>query len=211
MPFTAIYTKTNERLNFFYHADIIDTLDSTAFVCPFCEKPMLARAGTSQIRRHFYHRFGECGAEWIDPEYRSESMEHVAGKIFLARRFPALLKKPEMAKQATVEFEYIFETPFGRKRIADVLVTFPGPRRIALEMQLASITPQKLQERTDDYYAAGIDVFWIFGGSAHTEPNRDWAMRTQGYCYIVEINIRDIGVSRRIIGTVDDMAVSANA
>lgn len=208
MPFTAIYTKTGERLNFYQHHAQIEEMDSTAFACPFCDKPMLARAGTNQIRRHFYHRFGECGADWIDPEYRSESMEHIAGKIFLARSFPALLKSPEKAKLATIEFEYLFTTN-ERKRIAYVLVTFPGPRRVALEMQLASITPQKLQERTDDYYAAGIDVFWFFGGNADTEPNRAWAMHTQGYCYLMAVNIRNVGVSQRISSQVDSFASQA--
>lgn len=189
MPFTAIYTKTNERLNFIYHADQIDTLDSLSFICPFCEKPMIPRAGTSRVRRHFYHRFGECGADWIDPEYRSESEAHRAGKIFLARAFPALLVKTEIAKQAVIDFEYVFDVGNGRKRIADVFVVLPGPRYIALEMQLASITPQKLQERTDDYHAAGIDVIWIFGGSADTDPNRTWSINTQGYSYFLQIDI----------------------
>ena len=205
MPFTAIYTKTGERLDFYRHADQIEELDSTAFVCPFCDKPLLARAGTSRIRRHFYHRFGECGADWIDPEYRSESMEHIAGKIFLAQCFPGMLGKPEKAKLATIQFEYIFVTPFGNKRIADVLLTFPGPRLCGLEMQLASITPQKLQERTNDYYASGIEPFWVFGGSADTEPNRTWAMRTQGYCYILAI---DIGPGRVIRHYPNEMDVA---
>jgi competence CoiA-like predicted nuclease len=189
MPFTAIYTKTNERFNFVYHADLIDELDSHSFICPFCDKPMLPRAGTVRVRRHFFHRFGECGADWIDPEYRNESPEHLAGKIFLARAFPSLLTKPEIAKQATIDFEYIFQVGEGRKRIADVFVTLPGPRYVALEIQLASITPQKLQERTDDYHAAGIDVIWVFGGSADTDPNRTWSTHTQGYSYFLQIDI----------------------
>jgi competence CoiA-like predicted nuclease len=197
MPFTAIYTKTNQRFNFYYHADEIDTLDSTAFVCPFCNKPMLPRAGTSRVRRHFYHRFGECGADWIDPEYRNESPEHRAGKIFLARAFPGFLAKPDIAKQAVIDFEHIFQVGDGRKRIADVFVTLPGPRYIALEIQLASITPQKLQERTNDYHAAGFDVFWVFGGSADTQPNRDWSMGEQGYCYLLQIDNRPGRMLRR--------------
>jgi competence CoiA-like predicted nuclease len=205
MPFTAIYTVTGERLNFYQHADRIKTLDSTAFVCPFCEKPMLARAGTSLIRRHFYHRSGECGAEWIDPEYRSESMEHIAGKWYLSRVFPGILKDPATAKNAAITFEHVFVTPTGRKRIADVLVVLPGPQHIALEMQLASITPQKLQERTDDYYAAGMDVFWVFGGSADTHPNRTWARNTQGYCYFLAIDFQPGRTIRQHTGALEDI------
>src|SRR5207237_396111 len=143
-------------------------------------------AGTSRIRRHFAHRFGECGAEWVDPEYKSESLPHMAGKQFLSQAYPALLGG---YKAIAIDFEHVIEVA-NRKRIADVLVTLPGPRRIALEMQLASITPTKLQERTDDYYFAGVDVIWVFGGSANTEPNRDWSVRTQGYCYVMEIDLR---------------------
>lgn len=206
MPFTGIYEETGEHLNFFQHADKIETLNSAGFVCPFCRKPMLARAGTSRIRRHFYHRFGECGAGRIDPDYKHESMEHIIGKIFLAQNFPSMLARPEIAKLATIEFEYVFETPVGRKRIADVLLTFPGPRLIALEMQLASITPQHLQERTDDYYASGIDVFWVFGGSADTSPNRDWAMATQGYCYVLALDIGPGRIVEQRAGQVDSFA-----
>lgn len=203
MPFTAIYTETGEQLNFYQHAERISELNATGFVCPFCEKPMLARAGGSRIRRHFYHRGGECGAAWLDGDYKNESMAHVIGKTYLAQVFPKMLARPELAQQAHIDFEHIFHAPSGQKRIADVLVTLPGPRVFALEMQLCSITPGELQERTDDYLASGIDVLWVFGGSADTHQNRSWAYRTQGYCYLLEIDFGPERVMDEQSGTLE--------
>jgi len=60
-------------------------------------------------------------------------------------------------------------------------VTFPTGWRVAHEVQLASITTEHLQERTNDYTLAGIDVVWWLGKSADTETNRAWCRCTFGY------------------------------
>lgn len=201
MPFVALHGRTGQRIDI--TRDDLSIINRDDIVCPFCEKPMIPRAGgLTSRRRHFAHRFGECGAEWLDPEYRDESEAHKAGKLWIAKNYTLWISGQDM-NQAAVEFEVIFETPIS-KRIADVCVTFPNGCCYALEMQLASITPEKLQERTDDYTRSGVDVIWFLGDHANTRPNRNWGANADVSVYVVAVQ-----TSEDFIAPVDAPAVAA--
>ncbi|WP_354010891.1 competence protein CoiA family protein [Endozoicomonas lisbonensis] len=75
----------------------------------------------------------------------------------------------------------IIEYPIHEvKRIADVVFEFPNGWLEAHEVQFSSITPAELEERTNDYKKAGIDVVWWLGKSADTQPNREWVREVFG-------------------------------
>jgi competence CoiA-like predicted nuclease len=74
----------------------------------------------------------------------------------------------------------------ARGRVIDILVTWPMGWREAHEIQLSAITPQALEERTDDYLRSGIDVIWWIGNRANTKENKDWCMERFGEAYILQ-------------------------
>jgi competence CoiA-like predicted nuclease len=91
----------------------------------------------------------------------------------------------EFLEYTNVQFELEVKVP-EVMRIADVMATFPMGWRIAHEVQLASITVAQLEERTDDYVRAGVDVVWWLGKSADTPANRNWCLETFGECYSID-------------------------
>lgn len=178
MPFIAKNKKTGERID-------ITTLDNPKAIfkagdciCQLCNSPLNVRSqhfrSGYKIRSHFYHR-GDCDGEF---EAHPESPEHLFGKIYLREELRKLY-----SQWADVEIE--LEVPIRmdwrpKGRIADIMVTWPMGWREAHEIQLASITPEKLQERTDDYERCGINVTWWLGGRAENPSNREWCIRIFG-------------------------------
>lgn len=80
------------------------------------------------------------------------------------------------------------ETGNAKWRIADVLFTFRGGWRVAHEAQLAAISTDDLDKRTEDYNSQGIDVFWWFGRDAlKQKANLEWSMKKYGYVFEIEI------------------------
>lgn len=181
MPFVAKHRTTNGRIEVEHIPDGVTPDD---LLCPLCDQPLFLRGGAAKVRRHFAHRFAECSADWVvEGDYRGgESIEHKNGKAYLAEKAAALFSgRPPIVEN---RFEVILETG-AIKRIADVLVTFADGSRCAIECQLASITPETIQERTNDYAAFGVDVVWVLGNAAHTAPNRDWVMGVFGCVFTI--------------------------
>lgn len=188
MPFIAKIAATGERLNI-QDYERVNALSKDDILCPFCDGAMFIRGGDrTAYRRHFAHRI-ECGADWLPEEYASglETAEHLSGKEWLKLNFRHLLAD-EFITGTTAEYEIVVNVPAyagvpARKRIADVMVTFPNGRQIALECQLASITIETLEERTHDYQRAGVDVRWVLGKTAANPQNCSWCEDTFGVCY----------------------------
>jgi hypothetical protein len=130
---------------------------------------MVTRVGAI-VRPHFAHRpRTECDTRWA---WHPESEEHLLGKTVIAQRV-----REEYADHEGMRVEY--EVPIAEVwRIADVMAIFPNGWRIAHECQLASITVEDLQERTEDYLHAGVDVCWWLGKSAATGANREWCIES---------------------------------
>ncbi len=77
--------------------------------------------------------------------------------------------KAELPEYSLAQIEYEFPIPEVR-RIADVVAKFPNGWIVAHECQLASITVEELEKRTEDYLYAGVDVIWWLGKAADASP-----------------------------------------
>ena len=181
MPFIAIDRTTNQRVDISEITNPREVFKNGNLVCQICGQQMMIRAGL-MIRHHFAHYpKRECD----NSNYRighPETPQHDFAKKEVTRILREDLKK----KVPGAIIEYEVPIPEAR-RIADVLVTFPMGWRIAHEIQLAKITIQDLEERTDDYNAVGIDVFWWLGKDADNVLNRDWCVQRFGFALRINI------------------------
>ncbi|WP_409013227.1 competence protein CoiA family protein [Chryseobacterium sp. JUb7] len=76
-------------------------------------------------------------------------------------------------------------------RIIDIAMVFPSGWVVAHELQLAGITTEHLEKRTNDYRELGIDTFWWFGKSADTKANRQWAIERYVHSLSVKYELLD--------------------
>lgn len=168
MPFIAMNKESGQRVDITGYADPRGDLYAYDLVCPVCSSPMVVVAGAIRIA-HFRHKNVE-GCPFTAYS-AGESEEHRAAKLFLREW---LVK--ESGFRVPVELEYHLPEV---GRIADLIQLFPNGWRVVHEVQLASITIETLQQRSDDYLAAGCDVIWYLGGKAHTPANIEWVRRFQ--------------------------------
>ncbi len=181
MPFTAIEKNTGHRVNLLRIKHPHAELKAGEYICEICKEPMMIRGGPV-IQAHFAHypdNHSRC------PDREKETPEHLLAKIEIA---DALRDGLSEYIDAQIEEEVWIEEI---KRRADVLVIFPMGWRIAHEIQLAYITTEELEARTDDYYRAGVDVVWWFGRAADTESNRRWSLKKFGYSLGLDIETQD--------------------
>jgi competence CoiA-like predicted nuclease len=153
-------------------------LKSGEVFCQNCGKPLIVKAG--HIRRAHFAHYSECDGRY---DCHPESEAHLKAKEFLRENLAR-----EFKTYSACQFE--LEVPIDmewreRGRIADLLVTFPMGWRVAHEIQLASITVEQLEERTNDYLRAGIDVVWWLGNSAITEANLYWCQSRFGAAFVI--------------------------
>jgi competence protein CoiA len=175
MPFVALHKETKKRIDITSINNPRQFLKAGDFICQLCEKPMIVKAG-EVLQAHFAHQ-----ASCPNTEYSSqpESPEHREAKKYLAEH---LVEEFPMYAGATIEYEVPIKEV---RRIADLLVTWPGGHRQAHEVQLSAITTGTLKKRTEDYEQAGIDVVWWLGKSAKTQTNINWSYETFGLSYII--------------------------
>lgn len=186
MPFIALIKETGERVDITQDPSITLRFAPGMLVCQLCGHPMVPRSEHTRegykVRAHFRHMAKIC-----DSIYQShpESREHREGKRYVATEW---LPQFGRYKGAVIDYEVRIEEV---RRVADVLATLTNGQKIAHEIQLAGITPRELQERSDDYAAAGIDVYWHIGKAADTEPNRQFLGDTFGDYSRIFIVVRD--------------------
>ena len=183
MPFIAKDKTTGQRVDITQYKTYDIPMENLA--CQACDGPMYVKAG--MIRRaHFAHRLGECDFSLYERDQDTspqERPEHLAGKRWLKEHLPEI--DPEYS-HATLEYEVPIKEV---RRIVDVLARFPQGYMAAHEVQLASISREDLQKRTDDYAAAGIDVWWWLGKDADTESNREWCLQQLGGIYLLDFGM----------------------
>lgn len=169
MPLVAHDGVTGNRIDITLYENPRSELPTSNIVCPECQSPMILKAGAIKVA-HFAHKPGSnCSYG------RGETPEHIAAKRMLA----AWLRS-EM-QGCSVELEY----PIANRR-GDLAQMFPNGWIVVHEIQLASITTEELQKRTDDYMNAGCDVIWYFGNKTYTPANRAWSERFQGMTILLE-------------------------
>lgn len=174
MSFVALRKDTRERVDItHYPSPKKEALKHYVLLCQECDGVLHVREGDVRIA-HFAHLPGaHC-------EAAGESQEHKNGKLYLRDHLADIF--PDYAK-AVFDFEY--RVP-GVDRIIDLLVTLPDGRKVAHEVQLASITTKQLRERTDDYVKAGISTVWWLSGSAYTMTNVQWCLQQFEVAYILQ-------------------------
>ena len=171
MPFIAIIKAINKRIDITQVEHPKLQYSYGDCICQLCRAPLRIRGGPL-VRNHFAHDADRpCDTEY---SYQPESPEHREAKRFLLER---LRKEFPEYRTATIDVEVpIIEI----KRVADILVTFLTGWKQAHEIQLSSITADELEERTNDYERAGIDVVWWLGKGANVESNRRWCIQKFG-------------------------------
>jgi competence protein CoiA len=184
MPFIALNSMTGERVDITQIARPRIDLRAAEMICPVCEVGMIVKDGTIK-RAHFAHK--PVGNDCPYAEYSAgETPEHREAKMIIRDHVSEWFAEYGMA-EGQLEV-YIPEVKHARNRIADVLFTFPSGWRVAHEIQLASISVKELEERTDDYAFAGIDVFWWFGRDAYKQGAYRWTEASFGYRLTIDID-----------------------
>jgi competence CoiA-like predicted nuclease len=143
--------------------------------CPFCDETIVPvrehqRAG-AWVQAYLRHKT-ECSTTMA---HHPESAEHHAAKRFILENIPAIYGYPSAEGDCEVRMPEI-------NRIADVCFTMKSGERIVHEAQLASISVDELEARTNDYQSIGCAVVWHFGKAANTDTNKRWAFRRLGGC-----------------------------
>jgi hypothetical protein len=114
---------------------------------PACGDRRLKTMSRTRKRDGFSHHSGAGG-------HGREGLFHVQAKALIARwvreRWPEVRVKEEEA------------TTSGDRR-ADVMLTWPDGRQVAIEVQYASLTPQAWRVRHDAYRRQGIVDVWLLG------------------------------------------------
>jgi len=180
MPFIAIDKNTGKPIDILEISNPHLTLKKSEFICQLCGEAMFLKAGPI-LRPHFSH-FADCKSDYKTGH--SETANHLFAKMELKR-----ILRAQFSNLENIEIEY--EVPIPEiKRVADVLVTFPMGWRMAHEIQLSSITLEDLEERTNDYFRGGIDVYWWLGESADIPSNRMWCVKKFGFSLSISFNFK---------------------
>ena len=180
MSLVAIRQDTGER----FDATVWDrdylrhTRATKKFTCQLCGSEMILKPGNVVVP-HFSHKAGECTTEY---NYHPQSAEHYTAKLFISDRLYEFYGKIE-----GVNIEKEVRLPEAM-RVADVMITFPTGEREAHEAQLARLSTDDLQTRSEAYLAAGIQVVWYFGERANTNENRIWCREHDLQFYEIEIS-----------------------
>lgn len=175
MPLIARDKVTDQRIDITKIEDPRKALSANQVACQLCGADMIVIAGSRKIN-HFRHKV-PCSSEYVG---HPESNEHLATKAIIADKVAEWMK----------EFTYTtpeLEVPIPEiKRVVDILFTFPNGWRVAHEVQLSPITVAELEQRTNDYLRAGIDVFWWLGKKADTYENREWCTERFGFALYLQ-------------------------
>jgi len=205
MTLTAIHKVTGTRFVSLDFGDIRKEYPEwDQLVCPITQLPVFFRSAHvrgegTMVRQHFAVKGPAEGPTWpeeivFDPELGTiknghkriggESFEHLNSKGFVAREL-----REEHGPTAVVTFEEVIAIRPGKKRIADVAIRYPSGFMEVHEVQLASITKEEIQERTDDYAEAGIPAFWWIGKStADRYDLRDYLRNLHGGFCLLEFD-----------------------
>ncbi len=175
---TAKYIDTEEILDITKIPDPRKALDKQRLVCKHCNGSVSIRHGLIRAK-HFYH-LSPCTSDFAS---HPESAEHNLAKELIAGHVKAAWSEYSDAK---VVYEYAIPEI---RRIADVAMLFPNGWIVVHEIQLASITTENLQLRTDDYNKAGIDTIWWLGKTADSAANRAWSIKNYGYSLSIDYEV----------------------
>lgn len=128
------------------------------------------------------------------------------GKVVLAK----YLEKQTRKYGAQIVIEYPIPQIGEHGRIADVAALYPNGYVLIYECQLASITTNELERRTNDYEEAGFDVEWWFGKAADIPANNNWAMSKYSATQKLQFHEHSESISLSSEGGTDDSINRSN-
>jgi hypothetical protein len=176
MPLIARRKGTNERIDITTLELPGEVIQPGECVCQICGAALAIKTETNS--QPYFAHIATCSIEY---QSHPESFAHRA-----ARRFVATYLREQFRAQSGTSIEY--EVPLREvMHIADIVVTFPTGWRVVHAVQFAPITTAQLQERTNDYALAGIDVVWWLGKQANTPVNRTWSQEIFGHAFVLEL------------------------
>jgi competence CoiA-like predicted nuclease len=177
MGFTARRRATGELISILDFPNPRMEIEKEDIECHLCKGDLIIKDGLKRIK-HFAHKPNSpCSCDY---DRHPESYEHLFFKRLIAENLGQ-----EFSEYLGVK--PILEYPIHEvRRIADIVFEFPSGWLVAHEIQLAGITTEQLEERTNDYRNAGVDVIWWLGKTANTRTNREWVTRTFGECYVLD-------------------------
>lgn len=175
---TAKYIDTNEELDITKIDNPREVIDKKRLCCKFCNGQLSIKQGLLRAK-HFFH-VNKCTSDF---ERHPESPQHNLGKEIIANHIKT---NWEEYGSAEIKFEYILSEI---KRIADIAMIFPSGWIVVHEIQLASITTEHLEKRTNDYRRLGIDTIWWLGKSADSKANQEWCIDRFGFSLSIDYSI----------------------
>lgn len=184
MPFIAVDKESGARVSLMLGNLTKTDMRNRSFVCPVCGEPVVLKRDffrkEHHVRSHFAHKPSK---DCVYAQYSAgETEEHRVAKLWLL----AYLQKV-IGEEYDVEF-YIEHHVKEASRIADVAVLFPGGYLHAFEIQLAAISIDELEDRTQSYLDAGCEIFWLVGNRANTIQNTRWLIDAQGHAPIIKFD-----------------------
>lgn len=180
---TAKYIDTNEELDITKYDNPRESIDKNRLCCKLCNGKVSLKSGLLRAK-HFFH-IATCTSDF---ERHPESPQHNLGKEIIAKHL-----KEYWAEYSNTEIRFEYPIP-EIKRIIDIAMIFPNGWIVAHEIQLAGITTENLEKRTNDYRNFGIDTFWWLGKTADSKANREWAIEKYGHSLSIEYELLDARV-----------------
>lgn len=176
MPFVGLCEGQRIDITEFPNAKL--TLKGREIICPYCSANLNV-VGGNQVIEHFRHD-AACKNLIAQAYFSGETPEHKQAKKFLKGQFTE-----HLGKYTTLvpELEVMAE---DAGRIADLMVTYPFGYRQAIEVQLSRVPAENIQERTESYIGAGIDVVWVLGKNVRDPLLVDYLKRKFGHTLLIE-------------------------
>jgi competence CoiA-like predicted nuclease len=188
MPLKGKNRETNEEALSFEQFDVLRTWQRAGLlVCPFCDEPIVSvrehqREG-DWVQAYVRHK-GDCATTLA---HHPESAEHLAAKRWIKEHAAELYSYEDALGDCEVRMPEI-------NRIADVCFTLATGERMVHEAQLAAISVDDLEARTNDYQSIGYSIIWHFGKAADTQTNKQWAFRRLGGCEVLSFDEHVVGL-----------------
>ncbi|WP_163529816.1 competence protein CoiA [Halobacillus ihumii] len=166
------------------------------YYCPTCKEPLQIRSGLHHIPHFAHFSTSQCKRK-----SQGESDEHESGKWLLFKWL-----KDQGYK---VEMEYFIKEINQRP---DLFFISRDKRRIAIELQCSTISPDIIEKRTNSYYEAGIFPLWIVGSRHFRQKGKHQLLHTtfhrsllyyfhHSYCmYYLNVNAQSVIIVDHILG-----------
>lgn len=126
---------------------------SSGWLCPECSGGLVLKKGDHVIHHYAHKNIGDCSSG-------GETIEHMKIKFAI---FQAAQNRPGI--------EAMLEHPIGGHRRADVAI-HGKIRKVAIEVQLSTISPEEIWARMKDHLNAGYSTMWVVKLDCTREMNQ---------------------------------------